>query len=78
MFSFDQLAALRQARGLSRSDLHRALVRRGFEGCRARINRWESGASEPSASEVALVAEVLDVPIADLFARTVAPSRGSG
>lgn len=78
MFACNQLVTLREERELSRSDLHRALVRRGFEGCRARINRWESGASEPSANEVALVAEVLDVPIADLFAPTVAPSRGPG
>jgi transcriptional regulator with XRE-family HTH domain len=67
MFSCNQLTALRGERGLSRSDLHRALVRRGFERCRALINRWEAGTSEPTASEVALLAETLHVPVASLF-----------
>ena len=67
MFSSHQLTALREARGLTRSELHRALVRRGFNGCRALINRWETGTSEPSASEVALLATVLDNAVADFF-----------
>lgn len=67
MFSHARLAALRAQRGLSRSDLYRALVQRGLARCRSLIDRWESGTSEPSASEAALLATVLAVPLNELF-----------
>lgn len=67
MFASDRLVLLRAERGLSRSALHRALVRRGCERCRALINRWEAGTSEPSANDVELLAEVLGVSVDELF-----------
>lgn len=67
MFSHARLIANRQERGLSRSDLHRALVRRGLSRCRSLIDRWETGRSEPSASEAAHIAAVLGVPLDALF-----------
>ena len=67
MFLCSRLSVLRLERGLSRSALHRALVRRGLDRCRALLNRWEAGTSVPSANEVALLAATLDVPVEALF-----------
>ena len=75
MFSSTRLVALRQGQSLSRSDLHRALVRRGLTRCRSLIDRWETGKSEPSASEAALLAAVLGASLEQLFAvEIVAPN----
>lgn len=68
MFSSTRLVALRQQQMLSRSDLHRALVRRGLTRCRSLIDRWETGKSEPSASEVAMLAAVLGTTLDQFFA----------
>ena len=38
------------------------------------VDRWESGRSEPSASEVEHIAAVLDVPIVDLFTPVGTPT----
>lgn len=73
MFNHDRLVATRVARKLTRSDLHRALVRRGFDRCRAMINRWEDGTSLPTANEVALLAATLGVPVESLFDSAPAP-----
>lgn len=68
MFSYPHLVALRQSRGWSRSDLHRALILRGHTMCRSLVDRWETGRSEPSASAAAALAAVLNVPMESLFA----------
>ena len=74
MFSHARLVSLREERGISRSDLHRALILRGLNRCRSLIDRWETGRSEPSATEVALLAAVLDVPIDRLFDLALQPA----
>lgn len=74
MFSPTSLTRIRERRGLTRSAVHRALVRRGLERCRSMVDRWESGRSEPSASEVEHIAAVLEVPIADLFTPVGTPT----
>ena len=66
-FSHEKLAKLRHARGLSRSALHRELVRRGHTLCRSLVNKWELARSIPSANDAWMLALVLEVPIADLF-----------
>ena len=45
----------------------RAPVRRGLTRCRSPIDRWETGKSEPSASEAALRAVVLAASLDQLF-----------
>ena len=74
MFSSTRLVALRQGQSLSRSDLHRALVRRGLTRCRSLIDRWETGKSEPTASEAALIAVVLGARLDQLFTTEPAPA----
>ena len=69
MFSSAKLVRVRESRGFSRSDVHRALVRQGMDCCRSLIDRWESGRSEPSASEAELLARTLGVPLTELFER---------
>lgn len=67
MFSTSRLMQIRTDRHLTRSQVHRELVRAGSECCRSLVDRWESGRSEPSASDLELLANVLQVPMADLF-----------
>lgn len=67
MFSYVKLVTARESSGFTRSSFHRALIRGGLDRCRALVDRWESGRSEPSASEVATIARVLGVRIEDLF-----------
>lgn len=72
VFSPERLAALRLEHCGSRSDLYRALVQSGYLGCRSMIDRFENARSEPSASEVWLIACVLGVPIDALFEKPAA------
>lgn len=75
MFSSAKLMAARESAGMSRSDLHRALVRVGVDRCRALVDRWESpGGSVPSANEAAALAAVLGIRLDELFDAT-APVR---
>ncbi|MFH1464783.1 MAG: helix-turn-helix transcriptional regulator [Pseudomonadota bacterium] len=77
MFSPANLERIRIHRGWSRSELHRRLVRRGLDRCRALIDLWASGRAEPRATEVEVLAEVLQVPLQDLFEPDRASTVGS-
>jgi len=79
MFLCERAVSLREALGLSRSDLHRAMVRAGYNGCRAQINRWERGDAEPSVREVVLLATALHRPVTDLLSglESTPPEEGS-
>ncbi len=66
-FSPQRLTAARQARELTRSQLHIELALVGVERCRALIDLWSTGASEPRANEVAALATVLRIDIDALF-----------
>lgn len=67
MFSPTRLRRARLQRGLSRSQLHQELILLGVLRCRAMMDLWESGRSEPRASEVQALATILQIPIADLY-----------
>jgi len=67
MFSPPRLRLARQQRGLSRSQLHHELILLGVRRCRAMMDLWENGRSEPRATEVQALATVLQVPIAALY-----------
>lgn len=68
-FSPRRLTAAREARGLSRSQVHIEMARVGQGRCRALIDLWSTGASDPRASDLAALAFVLDVPIDYFFER---------
>lgn len=56
------LKQLRQARGLTQGQLGELI-----EVAQATIQRWESGAREPSHEDLIRIARALDVSVADLF-----------
>lgn len=66
-FSARLLTEARLRRGLSKSELHLELARLGLRRCRGLIDRWDQAVSEPRASELAALAAVLGIAIADLF-----------
>ena len=70
MFSSASLTASRVRRGFTRSQLHHELVIVGIRRCRSLIDHWESGKSEPRASEIEALSRVLDVPLSDFFVST--------
>ena len=67
MFAHARITSSRIRCGFSRSKLHQELVLVGVRRCRALIDHWETGRSEPRASELFGLASVLGVPISDFF-----------
>ncbi len=67
MFSPTRLKHYRGRRYLTRSQLHNELVLLGHRRCRAMINRWESGAVEPSATDLLFLSRALRVPLDAFF-----------
>lgn len=74
MFSHERLRKAREARGYTRTDLHLELVLIGVRRCRALIDLWEGGRSEPRASDLEALARVLEVPISSFFSPEVVGS----
>lgn len=73
LFAPSRLVQLRTRRGLSRSDLHEALLLLGVRRCRALIDHWERARSEPRASELFAISCILEAPMADFFEPTPDP-----
>lgn len=67
LFAPSRLEELRARRGLSRSDLHRSLILVGVKRCRALIDHWARGRSEPRASELLALSFILGAPMAEFF-----------
>jgi hypothetical protein len=66
-FSTRLLAKARERKQLSRSQLHLALAHVGVERCRALIDAWHAGTSQPRASDLVALATVLEVPMESFF-----------
>lgn len=62
-----RLTLFRLHRGLTRSDLHQALIQGGVRRCRALIDHWERGRSEPRASDLFALSCILGRPMAAFF-----------
>jgi len=66
-FSPRLLSEARARKNLSRSQLHLALAHVGVERCRALIDGWHAGTSQPRASDLIALATVLQVPMESFF-----------
>ena len=69
MYCYDRtmIRTLLTQRGMSISDLHRALVRGGDDSARGPIADCVNGKRVPDADRIALIASVLDVAPAAFF-----------
>ncbi|MFH1468342.1 MAG: helix-turn-helix transcriptional regulator [Pseudomonadota bacterium] len=74
MFSPTRLMMFRLRRNLTRSQLHNELILLGHRRCRAMINRWETGAVEPTATDLQFLARALRAPL-DSFFEQAEPAR---